>query len=404
MATRQEVGAVYAAAVIQGIVLVTFPAVSAIFTSTEHYGLSTTEYGGMFTPQAVTAIVSSLLGAGLAQRIGGKSVFLIGLAADLLSMLLLFASQFATGVHPLAYGLLLAATGCLGVGFGFAVPALNTFTAAFFPTKVDQSILTLNALLGTGTALAPIFATIFVGLGFWWGLPILMSGLTLALIIFALRLPLHDGKSADPAEKSSAPKLKIPARFWLYATFALLYGIGETMSGNWSTVYISDGLGASDTLASFALTTFWVTVTVGRIIFAVLEKWCPPRIVYRALPVAMVFAFIATAAVPKDQPFLAILAFGLAGLSCSALLPLVISFAQEELTTMTAAVAGGMIGFYQMGYGIAAFGVGPLQVNAGLSLAEIYRGSALVAVALAVIAFLIVGGRSKTIPAHAVAT
>jgi FHS family glucose/mannose:H+ symporter-like MFS transporter len=56
---------------------------------------------------------------------------------------------------------------------------------------------------------------------------------------------------------------------------------------------------------------------------------------------------------------------------------------------MTAAVAGGMIGFYQMGYGIAAFGVGPLQNGAGLDLAEIYRGAAVVSVALAVVAFLI---------------
>src|SRR5271155_5515987 len=96
MAQRQEIAAIYTAAVIQGIVLVTFPAVSAIFTSTVHYGLSTTEYGGMFAPQAVTAIISSLLGAGLTSRIGGKRGFLIGLAADLLSMALLFVSQFVT--------------------------------------------------------------------------------------------------------------------------------------------------------------------------------------------------------------------------------------------------------------------------------------------------------------------
>ncbi len=55
MAERQEIAAVYSGAVIQGIVLVAFPAVSAIFTSKTHYGLSTTEYGGMFAPQAVTA-------------------------------------------------------------------------------------------------------------------------------------------------------------------------------------------------------------------------------------------------------------------------------------------------------------------------------------------------------------
>src|SRR5258708_6864294 len=158
MASRAEIAAVYAAAVIQGIVLVTFPAVAPIFTSTAHYGLSTNEYGGMFAPQAVTAILSSLLGAGLTRRIGGKRVLLIGLAADLLSMGLLFVSQSVVGNHSLAYSLLLGATASLGIGFGFVVPALNTFTASFFPTKVDRSILTLNALLGTGTALAPIFA------------------------------------------------------------------------------------------------------------------------------------------------------------------------------------------------------------------------------------------------------
>ena len=47
-----------------------------------------------------------------------------------------------------AYALLLFATSSLGVGFGFTVPALNTFTAAFNPDKVDSSVLVLNALLG----------------------------------------------------------------------------------------------------------------------------------------------------------------------------------------------------------------------------------------------------------------
>jgi MFS family permease len=395
MPQRQEIAAVYTAAVIQGITLVAFPAVSAIFTSTAHYGLSTTEYGGMFAPQAVTAILSSLLGAGLAWRIGGKRVLLLGLAADLLSMALLFTSQFATGIHPLAFGLLLAATAFLGIGFGFVVPSLNTFTAAFFPKKVDQAILTLNALLGLGTALAPIFAAIFVGLNFWWGLPVLMSGLTLALILFSLRLPLNEGaRAAEHGDDNPmrASTMKIPARFWLYAAFALLYGICETLNGNWATVYMSANLGASTTLASMALTVFWVTVTGGRVLFAVIEKWCPQRWTYRALPLLMALAFVATASASKEQPFLAILSFGLAGLGCSALLPLVISFGQEELTTMTASVAGGMIGFYQMGYGVAAFGVGPLQAWAKLTLASIYGWTALFAVGLAALAFIIVTG------------
>jgi hypothetical protein len=66
------------------------------------------------------------------------------------------------------------------------------------------------------------------------------------------------------------------------------------------------------------------------------------------------------ALLPEDEPYLGVLAFGLAGLGCSALLPLTISFGQSELASVSAAVAGGVIAFYQFGYGIAAFGVGPL--------------------------------------------
>jgi fucose permease len=391
MASRGEIGAVYAGGVVQGVVLVAFPAVAAIFTSAAHYGLSNTEYGGMFVPQAITAILASLLGAGLTRKIGGKRVLLLGLAADFISMALLFLSQFATGTHELAFGLLLAATGCLGIGFGFVVPSLNTFTAAFFPDKVDRAILTLNALLGVGTALAPIFATIFVGLGFWWGLPLLMGVLTAGLVLFTLGLPLADSKGA-PSDASNAQvpaKMTVPARFWLYAAFALIYGVCETMNGNWATVYLSKTLLASAAVASMALTGFWVAVTGGRVLFAALEKWIPERQIFRALPILMIAAFLTISYVPNAAPGPAILPFALAGLGCSALLPLVISFGQGELVTMRASVAGALIGFYQMGYGLAAFGVGPVEGLFHLSLGAVYGLTSLTAAMLATLALAI---------------
>src|SRR5215475_6592996 len=150
MAQRNEVTAVYAAGVIQGVALVTFPAASAVFTSASDYGLSSTQYGAMFVPQAITAIGSSLLGAGLVRRLGLRRIYLLGLAADLLAMGLLLLSQFVMSNGRLAYSLLLLATASLGIGFGLTVPALNTFTAAFFPRKLDSAVLILNALLGWG--------------------------------------------------------------------------------------------------------------------------------------------------------------------------------------------------------------------------------------------------------------
>jgi fucose permease len=384
MASKREANVVYAAGLVQGVVLVTFPAASTIFTDPGEYDLSNTQYGTMFLPQVLTAVAASLLGGGLARRFGAKRVYLAGLVADLASMVLLVVSQFFTDDQTLAYGLLLAATACLGVGFGLAAPALNTFTAVFHPAAVDRSVLVLNALLGLGTALAPVFVAIFVGLGFWWGLPVLSAVLLTVLLAVSLPLPLRAGARVAGEGR---PEAGISSRFWIFAAFAVLYGVCETMNGNWAQLDMTGQVGASATLASFALTTFWAMVTAGRVLFALVQRWLPTRVTYRLLPFVLAGALVAVALLPRGTPALGVLAFGLAGLGCSALLPLTISFGQEQLVR-SASVAGGVIAFYQVGYGIAAFGAGPLQ-DAGVGLPAIFGLTAVAAVVMGGLSFVL---------------
>ena len=396
MATQTEKTVVNAAAVVQGVALVTFPAASTILTDPTEYDLSNTQYGGLFLPQVITAIVAALLGAGLSGRIGTKRVYLVGLAASLVSMLLLLASSFLTDDKTLAYGLLLLATANLGAGFGFTVPALNTLTAAFNPTAVNRSILVLNALLGLGTVLAPVFVAIFDGLGFWWGLPLLSASLLVVFIVVSARLPLQTEARRAAA---TARRLVIPRRFWVYAAFAVLYGVCETVNGNWAQLDMTSELGASTTSAALALTTFWAMVTVGRVVFAAVQRIVPARVTYHGLPFVLTGAFVLIALLPDDQPALGILSFGLAGLGCSALLPLTISFGQEELVAFSAAAAGGVIAFYQLGYGIAAFGVGPL-LDSGVELPTVYALAAAVAAAMGLCSFAVARRRPAPATLH----
>jgi MFS family permease len=232
MATKRETNVVYGAGLVQGIVLVTFPAASTIFTDPDEYDLTNTQYGFLFIPQVVTAIAASLLGAWLARRFGTKRVYLAGLLAGLTSMALLIVSTLFESNKAAALPLLLLATAFLGVGFGLTVPALNTLTAAFHPDAVETSVLVLNALLGLGTALAPAFVAIFVGLGFWWGLPVLSAALLALLILGSLRLPLRTESGATVARERRG----IPARFWVFGGFAVLYGTRSpsgSRSGSW---------------------------------------------------------------------------------------------------------------------------------------------------------------------------
>jgi predicted MFS family arabinose efflux permease len=131
-------------------------------------------------------------------------------------------------------------------------------------------------------------------------------------------------------------------------------------------------------------------VTIGRIVFGALEKWLPARQVCRILPWLVAASCVATALLSKAHANLGVATFALAGLACSALLPLAISLAQGQLPSMASSVAGGLIAFYQIGYGIAAFGVGPLQSRVGLQLNTIYASTSLVALILAGLALLIV--------------
>ena len=242
MASRTEGAVVNTAGLVQGIVLVTFPAASTIFTAKGDYGLSSIQYGDMFLPQVVTAIAGSLLGAGLARRITTKRVYLLGLVCSLVSMGLLLVSATVKTDQPVAYPLLLVATAFLGAGFGLAVPVLNTYASVFHPASVDRAVLVLNALLGLGTVLAPVFVAVFVGLGFWWGLPILSAALLIALLVVSLRLPLHAAAGGSAVVRQG--RRRMPARFWIYAAFAVVYGICETMNGNWSQLEMTTGPGA----------------------------------------------------------------------------------------------------------------------------------------------------------------
>jgi MFS family permease len=151
-------------------------------------------------------------------------------------------------------------------------------------------------------------------------------------------------------------------------------------------------LGASKTVASLALTAFWGMVTAGRVGFAVIARWFPSRLAYHTLGLLLAGAFVIIAVLPHHQPGLGVLGFGLAGLGCSALLPLTISFGQEELPALAARMAGGVIAFYQLGYGTAAFGIGPL-VDGGVSLTTIYGSSAVIAVCMGAWSLAVAGNR-----------
>jgi FHS family glucose/mannose:H+ symporter-like MFS transporter len=207
----------------------------------------------------------------------------------------------------------------------------------------------------------------------------------IVLFIASLRLPF------DAAETSAqVPAARIPARFWTFAAFAFVYGLCEQMSGSWAPIYVTTHLAAPAWFGLLALTLFWALAAGARVVFAVGVKELPPTIVFRALPFLIACAFALLAAMPaRANPIGAEVAFALAGLGASALLPLVISFCERSIPEAAASVTSLVFATYLIGYGTAAYGAGPLQ-RLGFGLPVLYGASIPLALLAAGLAFAIV--------------
>lgn len=390
---NKETIAIYFSGILQGIALVVFPAASTILTSSEHYGFSNTAYGSLFIPQSILSILAAALNPKLARKISSKRVLVLGLFANLCSMAILASSAAFMQNLKLSYTMLLFATGFLGLGFGLLVPTINRIAVLLRPEKIGSILLTLNALLGIGTALSPVLISIFIMVGSWWGLPILLTISLGLLLVFISTLPLPGGKS-DSIE-SFAKRAGFPSHFWVFALFALLYGVIETLNGNWASIYMSKHLHASEKMQSLALTSFWGMVTFGRLFFALCQKYFSDELAFQLSPFISAVAFIIIAVLPQDAEYWAVAAFGLIGFGCATLLPLLISFGSKELSSIAFAVPGMVISFYLLGYGITAFGVGPLQEFAHVNLRLIYWFGALIAFILGIISLPMIKDSKK---------
>lgn len=376
---------VYFAGLLQGVALVTFPAAGTLLTNPQYHGLTSAEYGRIFLPMILGAIASSLAAGHLSSKWGLRSVFLIGLFCNLVSLSLFALTELLLSYKALDNATLLFSLFFLGLGFGSTLTTLNAFVAVFFPKKISSGMTALHTLLGMGTAIAPLSFTFFAKRGSWWGDP-----LTLALLFFCLLLlsamyvtNANKQKSVSAVVSSAGKPLLL-----LFLVVVFLYGICETTFGNWATIYLHQDKGLSMQDAAYALSAFWGMVTVGRILVTGASFWVAPTKIYITLPVIIFLAFWG---MHMAQGSLSnILLFGFAGLGCSACLPLSIGFAEHDFSAQAPLISGRMIASYMFGYGVAAYGIGFIQESLSLSLSNIYTYSACIALLLAVlIAFLL---------------
>jgi hypothetical protein len=381
MASRTEIAVVYGAAVAQGLALVTFPAASSIFTSPDGFGFDSTRYGAMFVPQVAFAILASALAPKLARRVSLRRVLLAGFAGNAVSMTLLALSRLLMGTPDTAAVLLFA-------------PPRRSASASWRDRDVRQHLPRRSSRMDrprgshpqraaqAGNALARCWSLV-VAIGAWWLLaPRRMRRGA------SLRHPLAQ-PCVPPADMAAGPApagwTSLPGGSPIRAVF--VYGLPRrsTATGPCSTSRPSAACRRRRRVRARRLLG---DGDVGRVFIALISGSCPRAGLCRASGAAALY--ISGCGRVQGKP---------AGssrwarrLACSAFLPLSISFGGKEFPHLSAVMAGGLIAFYQLGYGVAAFGIGPLHAPLGLTFATIFAAGTLVALPLVAIAYFVVRG------------
>ncbi len=373
---RGETVTVYVIGLFQGLSLVAFPAAATILTSKSGYDLSKSQYGLLFVPQVLMAITGSLALPGLARRSTLKRVLLVGLLANTVAMSLL-AGSVPYDSNAIAYPMLLVATGALGLGFGLTLGSISTYAGAFMPERRDVALTALNVLLGLGTALSPFLIALFTNAGEWWYLPLLSAAGLVVLVALTVMQPM-DLPTPENLRAPRPEKTSLPMMFWLFAAALVIYGIGETMFGNWGTTLLV-GNGVGTTSANDALAVFWAAVTVGRLAIALVSTRVRSTHIYVVLPWAIGTALLVAPTAHSAGAGIAVFALG--GLACSGFFPMTIGYGEATFPMNVELAAGWLIAAYQLGYGLAAFGGGALQHF--IALEDVFRIAAVAVVAMA---------------------
>jgi MFS transporter, FHS family, L-fucose permease len=217
--------------------------------------------GGLFTAISL-GIILTQFGAGLASaRFGQRMV----LAAGMLLM--------SSGIIGVTFGrslpILLAGALLFGIGFGGVLAAGNVLIGQLFPSRSAAALNGVNLFFGVGSMLGPAIAGL-AGLRLgapqtatWVG-----AGLLLALVpivqIYAAR------PRAQAAKQSAQERPQQRSTGWMLAILLLIYIGTEVGFSGWLTVYLITGSDMAPASAALIVSGFWLALTLGRALGAVL--------------------------------------------------------------------------------------------------------------------------------------
>lgn len=376
----------YILALLQGITFVTVPAASNFLISADGFSFSPSEYGTLFIPMIIGAVLMSILGSRAAKKWGIKNLTTLAFILNLISMILMTSTKYIQTDPSVSLPTFWVLMFFLGSGFGLSISLLSVYIVTLFPNKSSTALTCLHSLLGIGTAVSPKLFSYFHSEGNWWLDPLILSiAFFTSIILFISIIPKNiSPEESDTKASQVCKKAKGRALYLAFACTLLFYGICETAFGNWGVIYLHQERHFSALIANDALSIFWGCVTVGRLVSAFLTLFIAPIKVFITLPCLIILAFFGVDYFARSEN-LALISFAFAGIACSSFFPLGISLATTRLKSQAEKTSGMMVGLYLLGYGITAEGMGVLSQYFHIELGSIFLSTSLVALVMLIL-------------------
>jgi fucose permease len=261
-----------------------------------------------------------------------------------------------------------------GFGAGILDGGMNIYFAAHFDSRLMNW---LHASFGIGSTLAPfLIAPVLSGGGSWRSGYWLVAGLyllvaALFLVTRARWLPLTANADQTAAGVSAASTLRLPVVWLGIAIFALFAGL-EAATGQWSKSVFFESRGIAETVASNWVAFYWLSFTIGRIVFGFVVRQVEARHLLRLCMAGAVAGMALFAWNPF--PTSGVLAVSLFGFMFGPIFALLVTATQERLGSAHAANA--------IGFQVAAATVGIGVLPGVLGMAGVALGLESIPVAL----------------------
>jgi len=360
---------IYSGAFIQGAIAIVFAAYTGNFISKYHYHLTLVQYGFLFIPEIVAAVLATLFAGGIGRRCRAGSAYGAGLSCSLVAMALLISTEWAERL-PVSYALLLVSTALVGAGLGLSFPFVRCYAISLSPLRARRQIILVNGLLSAGMAFAAVYGVATLGTSAWWSLPVLLMVLLIAEMLLSRRLRAPpDGAPPSRAER------RMPARFSAYPVLALLYGACAIICISGSQHIYRHAPQASFPLIVLVEVGLWAAlVSAFRVVFALIDGMESRQHTTSVgiFMIAVVLLVLSATLARYDLMHAGI--YVLAAVGCAALLPIDTRPGNEYMAVFPLAVTVGLMALFPIGLGLSRY-VYELFEDVGMTPFAIFVGA-----------------------------